>query len=78
MGENLSFFLTPIDMDDFEPFVGSLWNVCNNLLDDGGVVDTTDNINKGLKVEGFPTTRFGVTFDELVEVDPIDDGDIDD
>jgi hypothetical protein len=23
-GENLSFFLTPINMDDFEPFVGSL------------------------------------------------------
>ena len=64
-GENLSFFLTPIDMHDFELFVGSLWIVCNNLFNDGGVVDTADNINEGLKVKGFPRTCFGVTFDEL-------------
>ena len=48
------------------------------MFDDGGVVDTADDINEGLKVEGFPTTRFGVTFDELVDVNLIVDGDVDD
>ncbi len=48
------------------------------MLDDGGIVNTTEDINEGLKVEGFPTTHFGVTFDELVDVDPINDGNIDD
>ncbi len=45
---------------------------------DGDIVDTVNDINEGLKVEGFPTTCFCVTFDELVVVDPIDDGNIDD
>ena len=37
-----------------------------------------DDINDGLKVDGFPTTSFGVSFDRLDDVDRIDDGDFDD
>ena len=77
-GENLSFFLMAIDMDDFEPFVGGVWNVFDNFFDDGGIVDTAEDINKGLEVEGVPVNWFGVTFDELVDVDRINDGDVDD
>jgi hypothetical protein len=76
-GENLSFLLTAIDMDDFKPFVG----VCDmyaTIFDDGGIVDTANDIDEGLKVEGFPTTCFGVTFDELVDVDRISDSNVDD
>ena len=39
---------------------------------------SADNIDDGLKVDGFPTTSFGVTFDRLADVDRIDDGDFDD
>ena len=76
-GENVSFFLTAIDMDDFKPFVGGVWNVFVNFFDDGGIVDTADDISKWLEVEGDPTTCFGVTLDELADVDQIDDGDVD-
>ncbi len=78
LGENLSFFLTVIDMDDFEPIVGGVWNVFVNFFDDGGVVDTADDIDEGLKVEGVQTTCFGVRFHELVDIDRIHDGDVDD
>ena len=37
-----------------------------------------DDINDGLKVDGFPTTSFGVSFDRLDDVDRIDDGNFDD
>ncbi len=49
-----------------------------NLFDDGEIVNTTNDINEGLKVEGFLTTCFGVTFDEFVIIDLIDDGDVND
>ena len=77
-GWNFNLFLTAIDMDDFEPFVGGVWIVCDDLFDDGGDVDTANNIDKGLEVEGFPTTCFGVTFDELVNLDLINNGNVDD
>ena len=48
------------------------------FFDDGGIVDTADNIDEWLEVEGVLTTCFGVTFDELVDVDLIDDGDVND
>ena len=67
-GENLSFFLMAFVMDDFEPIVGGVYNICDNFFDDGGVVDdTADDIDD-----------VGVTFDRRVDVDPIDDGDVDD
>ena len=31
-GENLSFFLTSFVMDDCEPIVGCVYNVCNDFL----------------------------------------------
>ncbi len=65
-------------MDDFEPFVGGVQNVCNDFFDDGGVVNAANDIDEGLQVEGFPTTCFDVTFDKIVNDDPIDDGDVDD
>ena len=64
-GENLSFFLTAFDMDDFEPFVGGVYNVCDDFFDDGGIVNTADDIDD-----------VGVTFDGRVDVDPINDGDV--
>ena len=48
------------------------------MFNDGNIVNITDDINEELKVEGFPTTCSGITFDELVDADPIDDGVIDD
>ncbi len=55
-------------MDDFEAFVGGVYNICDDFLDDGGVVDDiADDIND-----------VGVTFDGRVDVDPIDDGGVDD
>ena len=51
-GENLSFFLTLFIMDDFEPFVGGVCNICDDFFDDGGVFDTADDIDD-----------VGVTFD---------------
>ena len=36
------------------------------------------DIDDGLKVYGFPTTSFGVSFDRLDDVDRIDDGNFDD
>ncbi len=55
-------------MDDFEPIVGGVYNICNDFFDDGGVVDNiADDIDD-----------VGVTFDRRVDVDPIDDGDVDD
>jgi hypothetical protein len=45
---------------------------------DGGVVDTANGINEWLEVDGVPITCFGVAFDELVDVDQIDDGNYDD
>ena len=38
----------------------------------------TSDINNGLKVDGFPTTSFGVTFDRLADIDRIDVGGFDD
>ena len=67
LGENLSFFLTSFVMDDFESFVGGVYNICDNFFDDGGIFDTDDNIDD-----------VGVTFDERVDVDPINDGNVDD
>ena len=67
-GENLSFFLAAFVMNDFEAFVGGVYNICDDFFDDGGVVDDiADNIDD-----------VGVTFDGRVDVDPIDDGDVDD
>ena len=55
-------------MNDFEAFVGGVYNICDDFFDDGGVVDDiADNIND-----------VGVTFDGRVDVDPIDDGNVDD
>ncbi len=44
----------------------------------GGVVDTADDIDEWLEVDGLPITCFGVACGELVDVDQIDDGDVDD
>ena len=64
-GENFSFFLA---MDDFEPIVGGVYNICDDFFGDGGVADDiADDIDD-----------VGVTFDGRVDVDPIDDGDVDD
>jgi hypothetical protein len=41
-------------------------------------VVSADDIDNGLKVDGFPTTSFGVTFDRLADVDRINVGDFDD
>ena len=76
-GENLSFFLTAFDMEEFESIVGGVWNVFVDFFD-GGVVVTADDIDKWLEVDGLPITCFGVACDELVNVDQIDDGDVDD
>ena len=54
-------------MDDFEPFVGGVYNMCDNFFDEGGIFDTADDIDD-----------IGVTFDGRVDVDPIDDGNVDD
>ncbi len=66
-GENLSFFFTTFDMDDFEPFVGGVYNVYYDVFDDGGVVVTAN---------GFADV--GVTFDGRLDLDPMNDGDVDD
>jgi hypothetical protein len=66
-----------IDMDEFEPIVGGVWNVFVDFFD-GGIVDTADDIDEWLEVDGVPITCFGVAFNELVDVDQIDDGDVDD
>ena len=65
-GENFSFFLA---MDDFEPIVGGVYNIFDAFFDDGGVVaDIADDIDD-----------VGVMFfDGRFDVDPIDDGDVDD
>ncbi len=65
-GENLSFFFTTFDMDDFEPFVGGVYNICDYVFDDRGVVVTADGYD------------VGVTFDGRLDVDLINDGDVDD
>ncbi len=68
LSENLSFFLAAFIMDDFEPIVGGVYNICDDFFGDGGIVDDiADNIDD-----------VGVTFDGRVDVDPIDDGDVDD
>ena len=66
-GENLSFFLMSFVMDDFEPFVGGVYNVCDDFFDDGGIFDTANNID-----------NVGVTFGGRVGIDPINDGDVND
>ena len=67
--ENLSFFLAALVMDDFKPIVGGVYNICDDFFNDGGVVnDIADDIDDDV----------GVTFDGRVDVDPIDDGDVDD
>ncbi len=76
-GENLSFFLTAFDMDEFESIVGGVWDVFVDFFY-GGVVDTADDIDEWLNVDGLPITCFGFACDELVDVDQIDDGDVDD
>ncbi len=37
-----------------------------------------DDIDEWLEVDGLPITSFGVVCDELVDVDQINDGDVDD
>ncbi len=55
-------------MDDFEPIVGGVYNICDDFFDDVGVVnDTTVDID-----------NVDVMFDGRVDVDPSDDGDVDD
>ena len=54
-----------------------LFNVCNDFFDDGGVVDTADDIDNFFDV-GDVVNNVGVTFDGRVDVDPIDDGDVND
>ena len=44
----------------------------------GGVVVTADDIDEWLEVDGLPITCFGVACDELVDVDQIDDGNVND
>jgi hypothetical protein len=41
-------------------------------------VVSANNINDGLKVDGFPTTSFGVIFDRRANVEQIEDGDFND
>ena len=66
-----------INMDEFEPIVGGgVKRICQFF--DGGVVNTADDIGEWLEVNGVPITCFGVAFDELVDVDQIKDGDVDD
>ncbi len=45
---------------------------------DGGVVDTANDIDEWLKVDGLPITCFGVACGELVDVDQIGNGDVND
>ena len=54
-----------------------LFNVRNVFFDDGGVVDTADDIDNFFDV-GDVVNNVGVTFDGRVDVDPIDDGDVND
>ncbi len=64
-GENFSFFLV---MDDFEPNVGGVYNIFDEFFDVGGVVaDIADGVDD-----------VGVMFDGRFNVDPINDGDVDD
>jgi hypothetical protein len=64
-------------MDEFVPIVGGgAKHICCFFY--GGIVDTTNDIDEWLKLDGVPTTCFGVRFDELVDVDQIDDGNVDD
>ena len=49
-------------MDDFEPFVGGVYNVRDNFFDDGGVVHTANDIDD-----------VGV-----VDIDPINDSNVND
>ncbi len=65
--ENLSFFFTTFDMDDFKPFVGGVYNICDDVFDDGGVVVTANSFDD-----------VGVTFDGRLDVDPINDGNVND
>ena len=61
LGENLSFFLA-------EPIVGGVYDICDDIFDDVGVVnDTAVDIDDD-----------GVMFDGRVDVDPSDNGDADD
>ena len=76
-GENLSFFLAAFDMEEFESIAGGVWNVFVDFFD-GGVVVTADDIDEWLEVDVLPITCFGVACDELVDVDQINDGDVDD
>ena len=58
LGENLSFFLA-------EPIVGGVYDICDDIFDDVGVVnDTAVDIDDD-----------GVMFDGRVDVDPSDNGD---
>ena len=55
-------------MDDFKPIVGGVYNIFDAFFDDGGVVaNFADDIDD-----------VGVMFDGRFDVDPIDDGDVDD
>ena len=55
-------------MDDFEPIVGGVYNICGDFFGDGGIIDDiADDIDD-----------VGVTFDGRVDINPIDDGDVDD
>ena len=50
-------------------------NKSDNFCDDGNVVAVSaNNIDDGLNEAGFPSTRLGVMFDKLVDVDRINDG----
>jgi hypothetical protein len=64
-------------MDEFKSIVGGVWNVFVDFFD-GGVVDTADNIDEWLEVDGLRITCFGVACDKLVKVDQIDGCDVDD
>ncbi len=44
----------------------------------GGVVDTANDIDGWLEVEGLPITCFGVPCDELVDIDQTNDGNVND
>jgi hypothetical protein len=50
-------------MDDFKPIVGGVYNIWDEFFDDGGI-DINDDV--------------GVTFDGRVDINPIDDGNVDD
>ena len=39
---------------------------------------SANDIDNGIKVDGFPTTSFGVTFDRLAAVNQIDNSNFDD